>query len=89
MAAAKAGYMAPGVEGQARVIAAAQAMAGVDADSIGYVEAHGTGTPLGDPVEIAALTRAFLAGVEHKVPRVGALWVRRRAMWVILTRLLG
>ena len=59
---AKAGYMAPGVDGQARVIAAAHAMAGVDAGSIGYVEAHGTGTPLGDPVEIAALTRAFVAG---------------------------
>ena len=59
---AKAGYMAPGVEGQARVIAAAQAMAGIEAGSISYVEAHGTGTPLGDPVEIAALTRAFRAG---------------------------
>ncbi len=59
---AKAGYMAPGVDGQARVIAAAQAMAGFEAGSIGYVEAHGTGTPLGDPVEIAALTRAFAAG---------------------------
>ncbi len=58
---AKAGYMAPGVEGQARVIAAAQAMAGASASTISYVEAHGTGTPLGDPVEIAALTRAFRA----------------------------
>jgi amino acid adenylation domain-containing protein len=55
----KAGYMAPGVNGQARVISAAQAMAGVTADSISYVEAHGTGTPLGDPIEFAALTQAF------------------------------
>ena len=55
----KAGYMAPGVNGQARVIFAAQAMAGVTADSISYVEAHGTGTPLGDPIEFAALTQAF------------------------------
>ena len=31
----------------------------VDAATIGYVEAHGTGTPLGDPIEIAALTQAF------------------------------
>ncbi|HTP31885.1 MAG TPA: amino acid adenylation domain-containing protein [Candidatus Acidoferrales bacterium] len=57
--AAKVGYTAPSVEGQAAVIAAAQASAGVHPDSIGYVEAHGTGTPLGDPIEVAALTRVF------------------------------
>jgi len=57
----KAGYTAPSVEGQAQVIARAQKMAGVSADSISYVEAHGTGTPLGDPIEVAALTRAFRA----------------------------
>jgi amino acid adenylation domain-containing protein len=57
--AAKVGYMAPGVEGQAGAIAAAQAMAGIGADAISYVEAHGTATPLGDPIEVAALTRAF------------------------------
>ena len=56
---AKAGYMAPGVDGQARVIAAAQAMAGIDPATITYVEAHGTGTPLGDPIEVAALTKVF------------------------------
>ena len=57
--AGKMGYTAPGVEGQELVIRAALASAGVAAGSIGYVEAHGTGTPLGDPVEVAALTRAF------------------------------
>ncbi len=55
----KIGYTAPSVEGQAGVIAAAQAAAGVSPDSIGYVEAHGTGTSLGDPIEIEALTQAF------------------------------
>ena len=55
----KAGYMAPGVDGQAGVIAAAQAMAGVNARSISYIEAHGTATPLGDPIEVTALTKAF------------------------------
>ena len=55
----KAGYTAPGVDGQATVISEALAVAGVGAGSIGYVEAHGTGTVLGDPIEIAALTRAF------------------------------
>ena len=55
----KVGYTAPSVEGQANVIAMAQALAGVSPETIGYVEAHGTGTPLGDPIEIAALTKAF------------------------------
>ncbi len=55
----KAGYTTPSLDRQAEVIAMAQAVAGVSAASIGYVEAHGTGTPLGDPIEVAALTRAF------------------------------
>ncbi|MFT3965609.1 MAG: beta-ketoacyl synthase N-terminal-like domain-containing protein [Sphingobium sp.] len=57
--AGKVGYLAPGVDGQAKVIAEALAIANVKADSIGYVEAHGTGTPVGDPIEVAALTSAF------------------------------
>ena len=57
--AAKIGYTAPSVEGQASVIAEAQALAGVSADEISYVEAHGTATALGDPIEIAGLTKAF------------------------------
>ena len=59
--AAKVGYTAPSVDGQAEAIAMAQAMAGVAPETIGYVEAHGTGTPLGDPIEVAALTQAFRA----------------------------
>ncbi|HKH43442.1 MAG TPA: MupA/Atu3671 family FMN-dependent luciferase-like monooxygenase [Thermoanaerobaculia bacterium] len=55
----KAGFTAPSVSGQAEVIAEALANAGLDADSIGFVEAHGTATALGDPIEIAALTKAF------------------------------
>ncbi len=57
--AAKAGYTAPSVDGQAEVIATAQALAGIDARSIAYVEAHGTATAQGDPIEIAALTQVF------------------------------
>ncbi|MGH9562758.1 MAG: beta-ketoacyl synthase N-terminal-like domain-containing protein, partial [Terracidiphilus sp.] len=60
----KAGYMAPGVDGQSSVIAAAQAMAGVNPRSITYIEAHGTATPLGDPIEVAALTKAFRLGTD-------------------------
>ncbi|MDH3537789.1 MAG: acyltransferase domain-containing protein, partial [Gammaproteobacteria bacterium] len=55
----KVGYTAPSVEGQADVIALAQAAAGVTAESIDYIETHGTGTTLGDPIEIAALNRVF------------------------------
>ena len=51
----KVGYTAPSVDGQADVIALAQAVAGVAPESITYIEAHGTGTTLGDPIEIAAL----------------------------------
>ncbi|ESQ11496.1 MAG: type I polyketide synthase [Thiohalocapsa sp. PB-PSB1] len=59
-AADKVGYTAPSVAGQSAVIATALHNARVDPHSIGYVEAHGTGTRLGDPIEIAALTRAFV-----------------------------
>src|SRR5262245_24156436 len=55
----KVGYTAPSVDGQSAVIIEALAMAGVEADSISYIETHGTGTPLGDPIEVAALTKAF------------------------------
>ncbi len=54
----KIGYTAPNPEGQARVIAEAMAVAGISPESISYVETHGTGTPLGDPIEIEALSLA-------------------------------
>ena len=55
----RASFTAPNPAGQAAVIALAHDAAGVDARSIGYVEAHGTATPIGDPIEIDGLTRAF------------------------------
>ncbi len=58
----KVSYAAPSVDAQASVIAMAQAAADVEPESISYIEAHGTGTPLGDPIEIAALTKAFRDG---------------------------
>jgi len=57
----KVGFTAPSIEGEARVISEALAVAQVEPRDIGYVEAHGTATPLGDPIEIRALTRAFRA----------------------------
>ncbi len=60
----KASFTAPSVTGQAAVIAAAQRDAGVSPRAIGYVEAHGTATPLGDPVEVESLNRAFRLGTD-------------------------
>jgi len=57
--ASKVGYTAPSVDGQREAILAAHAMADVEPESISYVEAHGTGTPMGDPIEVRALTAAF------------------------------
>jgi len=64
--AAKAGYLAPSVDGQAAAVAEAIAIAGVTPDTIGYVECHGTGTYLGDPIEVAALTQAYRRGTDKR-----------------------
>jgi acyl transferase domain-containing protein len=61
----KVSIAAPSVDGQAEVVALAQALAGVEPRTIGYVEAHGTGTALGDPVEVAGLTKAFRLGTQE------------------------
>ncbi|HKH50102.1 MAG TPA: amino acid adenylation domain-containing protein, partial [Thermoanaerobaculia bacterium] len=61
----KMGYTAPGIEGQIQVVAMAQAVAGIRGDSITYVEAHGTGTPLGDPIEVDALTEVFRSATDR------------------------
>lgn len=55
----KAGYTAPGVQGQFDVIKKAQRMAKIEPASICYVEGHGTGTGIGDPVEVEALNEVF------------------------------
>ncbi|HVI46025.1 MAG TPA: beta-ketoacyl synthase N-terminal-like domain-containing protein, partial [Chitinophaga sp.] len=53
------GYTVPNPVSQAAVIRDAINKAGVTAADFSYIEAHGTGTSLGDPVEIAGLTKAF------------------------------
>jgi len=63
---ARVGYTAPGVNGQASSVRMAQEMAGIGPDSIGYIEAHGTATALGDPIEVAALTKAFRERTQRK-----------------------
>lgn len=63
----KAAYTAPSVGGQSDVVVEALANAGLDAAQLGYLEAHGSGTPVGDRIELLALTNAF----RQFTPRTG------------------
>ncbi|HEY8981708.1 MAG TPA: SDR family NAD(P)-dependent oxidoreductase [Streptomyces sp.] len=69
----KVGYTAPSVVGQARVVSDALAAAGVDPADVGYVEAHGTATELGDPIEVAALAKAFGPGPRRQGTPIGSV----------------
>lgn len=55
----KVSFTGPALSGQEEVICRALEQAGISAAHIGYLEAHGTATPIGDPVEVEALKRAF------------------------------
>lgn len=55
----KIGFTAPSIDRQSEVICEAQAISNIDSKSVTYIEAHGTATQLGDPIEIAALSKAF------------------------------
>lgn len=60
------GITAPSAQSQERLQRGIYDRFGIAADSISMVEAHGTGTKLGDPIEIAALTRSFRQDTDHK-----------------------
>lgn len=64
--ASKIGFTTPCMESQRDVIIQARTMARVPVETITYIEAHGTGTPLGDPIEIEALTQAFQVSTAKK-----------------------
>lgn len=53
------GYSVPNPQAQASVISRALAESNINPRHISYIEAHGTGTKLGDPIEIAALSKSF------------------------------
>lgn len=55
----RVGFTAPSLDGQAEVVLRAQKVGEVDPSTVTYVETHGTATTLGDPVEVAALTKVF------------------------------
>lgn len=65
------GYTVPNPQAQAEVIRRAFAEAGIEPRHVSYIEAHGTGTKLGDPIEIAALTKAFHEGTQTSSNEVG------------------
>ena len=49
----------PSVEGEARAMRLALAVAGLDPGQIGYLNSHGTSSPLGDRTECAAIKTVF------------------------------
>ncbi|XXX73393.1 SDR family NAD(P)-dependent oxidoreductase [Sorangium sp. So ce134] len=62
------GLTAPSGPSQEAVIRRALAQAGVSPSAVGYVEAHGTGTPLGDPIEVQALSAVLSEGRAPEQP---------------------
>lgn len=91
----KASFTAPSVEGQCDAIRRALRDADADPADIGFVEAHGTGTPLGDPIEVSGLARAWgsrdpsaehcvlgsvKANVGHTIAAAGVLGLIRCAL---------
>ncbi|MBN1296084.1 hypothetical protein JXA80_04840, partial [bacterium] len=50
---------APSATGQKRALHRAYELAGFSPDTVDLVEAHGTGTPVGDAIELDALTQVF------------------------------
>jgi malonyl CoA-acyl carrier protein transacylase len=53
------GISAPSGQSQTRLEEGVYQKFGINPETISYVEAHGTATPLGDPIEVEALTEAF------------------------------
>ena len=53
------GFTVPNPNAQSDLIVSAILKAGIDPETVTCIEAHGTGTELGDPIEVAGLTRAF------------------------------
>lgn len=55
----KVGFTAPSIEGQIECVKEALLRAEVAPTEIEYVESHGTGTLIGDPIEVASLSKAY------------------------------
>lgn len=68
----KVGYAAPSVSGERSAISEAIKNAKIDPNQVDYIETHGTGTPLGDPIEIRALSQAYNFKASHQIGSVKA-----------------
>jgi acyl transferase domain-containing protein len=53
------GITHPSKKGQERVVRAAYERGNLDPDKTAYAELHGTGTPVGDPIEVEAVSNAM------------------------------
>ncbi|KAF3904083.1 hypothetical protein ABW20_dc0102273 [Dactylellina cionopaga] len=68
------GITLPSADHQVKVIRKAYVKAGLSVDKTTYVECHGTGTPVGDPVEVEAVSRVFrAAGIKTRSLKIGSV----------------
>jgi len=63
----KAGYTAPGIDGQAELFESIYNTEGIQPESISYIETHGTGTELGDMVEFESLKKTFVSAAPGSI----------------------
>jgi len=62
---------APNPNAQAQLIIDTYRKAGIEPSSVSYIECQGTGTPLGDPIEINGLKKAFAELGDKQVAHCG------------------
>ena len=65
---ASGGFTVPSASAQTALIKTALHGCGWSPADVDYVETHGTGTPLGDPIEVSALARAYGPGRDGGQP---------------------
>lgn len=67
------GISLPSAIGQEAVIRKAYSKAGIDDFSeTDYIECHGTGTPVGDPIEVEAISRVFKRNIDKGPVLIGS-----------------
>ena len=82
------GISLPSADGQEAVIRKAYAKAGLtDFSMTDYVECHGTGTPVGDPIEVEAISRVFKRNADQGPLLIGSVsfsgfLLRVRSKWI-------